>query len=51
TIAIVGCYMGMKVSGSAESVGKMTTASVVLSIFLVIVIDAFFSVFFSMVGL
>jgi phospholipid/cholesterol/gamma-HCH transport system permease protein len=51
TIAIVGCYMGMKVSGSAESVGKMTTSSVVLSIFLVIVIDAFFSVFFSMVGL
>lgn len=51
TIAIVGCYMGMKVSGSAESVGKMTTSSVVLSIFLVIVIDAFFSIFFSMVGL
>lgn len=51
TIAIVGCYMGMKVSGSAESVGRMTTASVVLSIFLVIVIDAFFSIFFSMVGL
>lgn len=51
TIAIVGSYMGMKVSGSAESVGQMTTASVVLSIFLVIVLDAIFSIFFSMVGL
>jgi conserved hypothetical integral membrane protein len=46
-IAMVGCYEGLKVSGSAESVGTLTTKSVVESIFLVIVIDAVFSVLFS----
>jgi len=50
-IAMVGCYEGLKVSGSAESVGRQTTQSVVQSIFLVIVIDALFSVAFSVVGL
>ena len=49
-IAIVGCYQGFKVEGSAESVGRHTTISVVQSIFLVIVIDAMFSVLFSMMG-
>lgn len=49
-IAIVGCYEGMKVSGSAESVGALTTKAVVEGIFLVIVIDAVFSVLFSMLG-
>jgi phospholipid/cholesterol/gamma-HCH transport system permease protein len=51
TIALVGCYEGLKVSGSAESVGRLTTQSVVVSIFLVIVLDAVFSVFFSLLGL
>jgi phospholipid/cholesterol/gamma-HCH transport system permease protein len=46
-IAIVGCYEGMRVSGSAESVGRMTTKSVVTSIFLVIIADAIFSIIFS----
>lgn len=46
-IAIVGCYEGLRVSGSAESVGKMTTKSVVESIFLVIIADALFSILFS----
>ncbi|WP_448204200.1 MlaE family lipid ABC transporter permease subunit [Azospirillum sp. sgz302134] len=46
-IAMVGCYEGLKVSGSAESVGTLTTKSVVESIFLVIVLDAVFSVLFS----
>ena len=46
-IAIVGCYEGLRVSGSAESVGRMTTKSVVTSIFLVIIADAIFSVIFS----
>lgn len=45
-IAMVGCFHGMKVSGSAESVGQETTASVVKSIFLVIVIDAIAAVIF-----
>lgn len=49
-IAIVGCYQGFKVEGSAESVGRHTTISVVQSIFLVIVTDAMFSVLFSMMG-
>lgn len=50
-IGMVGCYEGLKVQGSAESVGRMTTASVVESIFLVIVADAIFSIVFSAVGI
>jgi phospholipid/cholesterol/gamma-HCH transport system permease protein len=47
-IAMVGCYEGFNVTGSAESVGRLTTQSVVESIFLVIVADAAFSILFSM---
>lgn len=50
-IAAVGCYQGFKVSGSAESVGRHTTISVVESIFLVIVVDAIFSIIFSRLGI
>jgi phospholipid/cholesterol/gamma-HCH transport system permease protein len=50
-IAIVGCYQGFKVEGSAESVGLHTTISVVQSIFLVIIVDAMFSVLFSLMGI
>jgi len=46
-IALIGCYEGFQVARSAESVGRLTTLSVVESIFLVIVADAVFSVFFS----
>ncbi len=49
-IAMVGCYEGLRVEGSAESVGRLTTKAVVESIFLVIVADAAFSVFFSYIG-
>ncbi len=49
-IAMVGCYEGLSVSGSAESVGRMTTRSVVVGIFLVIVFDALFSILFSYLG-
>lgn len=49
-IALVGCYQGLRVSGSAASVGQHTTKSVVQSIFLVIVADAQFSVVFSWLG-
>jgi len=49
-IGIIGCYEGMKVGGNAESLGRLTSASVVLSIFLVIVMDALFSIFFAVVG-
>lgn len=43
-IALVGCFEGMQVSGSAESVGKRTTMSVVEAIFLVIAVDAFVAI-------
>jgi phospholipid/cholesterol/gamma-HCH transport system permease protein len=46
-IALVGCYQGFRVSGSADSVGRQTTESVVQSIFLVILTDALFSIAFS----
>lgn len=49
-IALVGCYQGLKVTGSAESVGTLTTKSVVQAIFLVIVMDALFSILFSILG-
>lgn len=45
-IAVIGCFQGMQVEGSAESLGKHTTLSVVQALFLVIVIDAFFAMFF-----
>jgi phospholipid/cholesterol/gamma-HCH transport system permease protein len=40
----------MQVEGDAEQVGLRTTAAVVQAIFLVIVIDAFFAVFFERIG-
>lgn len=46
-IASIGCYQGMQVKGSADSVGLNTTRSVVLSIFFIIVADAAFSILFS----
>ncbi len=50
-IALIGCYEGLKVEGSAESVGRLTTRSVVEAVFLVIVADGLFSVFFALVGM
>jgi phospholipid/cholesterol/gamma-HCH transport system permease protein len=50
-IAMVACYEGLTVNGSAESVGRKTTLSVVVAIFLVIVFDAIFSIVFSTVGI
>ncbi|GKL98789.1 ABC transporter permease [Klebsiella variicola] len=49
-IAIIGCLEGFKVSGSAESVGEHTTASVVHSIFVVILLDAVAALFFMEMG-
>ncbi|MBC3382056.1 ABC transporter permease [Serratia fonticola] len=49
-IAIIGCLEGFKVSGSAESVGAHTTASVVHSIFVVILLDAVAALFFMEMG-
>jgi phospholipid/cholesterol/gamma-HCH transport system permease protein len=49
-IAISGCFQGLQVKANAEEVGLRTTAAVVQAIFLVIVLDAFFAVFFTWVG-
>lgn len=46
-IALVGCYEGLRVKRDAESVGRLTTRSVVQSIFLVILFDALFSIMFN----
>ena len=50
-IAVIGCFQGFQVSGNAESVGTRTTLAVVQAIFLVIVLDAFFAVFFTQLGM
>ena len=50
-ISSVGCFQGLKVSGSAESVGQRTTISVVHSIFLIITADALISVIYSWYGI
>lgn len=49
-IAMTGCFQGLQVEGNAEEVGLRTTAAVVQAIFLVIVLDAFFAVFFTWIG-
>jgi phospholipid/cholesterol/gamma-HCH transport system permease protein len=49
-IAVAGCFQGMLVEGDAEQVGTRTTSAVVQAIFLVIVLDAFFAVFFTSIG-
>ncbi len=50
-IGIVACVEGLNVKGSAESLGMQTTASVVESIFLVIVLDGLFAIFFASIGM
>ena len=49
-VALAGCYQGMQVEGNSEEVGLRTTVAVVQAIFAVIVLDAFFAVFFTEVG-
>ena len=49
-VALAGCYHGMQVKGNSEEVGRRTTMAVVSAIFAVIVIDAFFAVFFTEIG-
>jgi phospholipid/cholesterol/gamma-HCH transport system permease protein len=50
-IGVVACAEGLRVKGSAESLGLQTTASVVESIFLVIVLDGLFAIFFASIGM
>jgi phospholipid/cholesterol/gamma-HCH transport system permease protein len=49
-IGIIACMEGMRVQGSAESLGMKTTTSVVKSIFMVIVLDGLFAMFFASIG-
>ncbi len=49
-IAVIGCFQGFQVTGNTESVGLRTTLAVVQAIFLVIVLDAFFALFYSAIG-
>lgn len=49
-VAVIGCLEGLKVSGSARSVGEHTTSSVVQSIFMVILLDAIAALFFMEMG-
>ncbi|MES2846674.1 MAG: MlaE family lipid ABC transporter permease subunit [Pseudomonadota bacterium] len=49
-IAVVGCYQGLQVAGNTDSLGSRTSRSVVVAIFLVIVVDALASIFFSVWG-
>jgi phospholipid/cholesterol/gamma-HCH transport system permease protein len=50
-IGVVACTQGLAVQGSAESLGRETTASVVKSIFLVIVLDGLFAIFFAAIDM
>ncbi|MGY4307403.1 phospholipid/cholesterol/gamma-HCH transport system permease protein [Bradyrhizobium sp. USDA 4369] len=50
-IGIVACVEGLAVQGSAESLGRHTTSSVVKGIFFVIVMDGVFAIFFATVGM
>lgn len=50
-IGVIACTEGLRVKGSAESLGEQTTTSVVKSIFLVIVLDGLFAIFFASIGM
>ncbi len=49
-IALIGCLEGMQVKGTAQSVGERTTSSVVQTIALVILVDAFAALWFMEMG-
>ncbi|WP_428642823.1 ABC transporter permease [Roseibium sp.] len=49
-VGLIACVEGLKVGGSSESLGRHTTMSVVKAIFLVIVVDGFFAIFFAAIG-
>ena len=49
-VGLAGCYQGMQVKSNSEEVGLRTTMAVVQAIFMVIVLDAFFAVFFTEIG-
>ncbi|MBB4303107.1 phospholipid/cholesterol/gamma-HCH transport system permease protein [Rhodobium orientis] len=50
-IGLISCAEGLKVAGSAESLGRQTTVAVVKAIFMVIVVDGLFAVFFAAINI
>ena len=50
-IALIGCRQGLEVGGSVQSLGQHTTKSVVQALFAIIVIDAFFALFYQELGI
>lgn len=50
-IGLVGCFQGFRATSNAESVGFLTTIAVVQSIFVVILLDALFAIFFTTIGI
>ncbi|WP_417670837.1 ABC transporter permease [Roseibium sp.] len=50
-VGLIACVEGLKVTGSTESLGRHTTMSVVKAIFLVIVVDGLFAIFFAAIGI
>ena len=50
-IAIIGCYRGFQVQNNTTSIGKYTTISVVNAIFVVIALNAIFSVILTQIGI
>jgi len=50
-IALIGCRQGLEVGGSVQSLGHHTTKSVVQALFAIIVIDAFFALFYQELGI
>jgi phospholipid/cholesterol/gamma-HCH transport system permease protein len=50
-IALIGCHYGLRVKPNTESLGQGTTASVVTSITMVLLVDALFAVVFKNVGI
>ncbi|MEP0233037.1 ABC transporter permease [Roseibium sp.] len=50
-VGLIACVEGLKVAGSSDSLGRHTTMSVVKAIFLVIVVDGLFAIFFASIGI
>lgn len=50
-VAMIGCFKGLSVSGGADSVGKLTTSSVVAGVFVIILIDAIFTFLLNTLGI
>lgn len=50
-IALISCQQGLATSGGAEGVGRRTTSAVVTTLFVIVMIDAVFTIFFQAIGI